>query len=102
MSYINSELIDTKKLLDTTQQISVFIHTKYQDLFKKDMNEEELFKQIMDDIKKKRSVNIADLKGLVALSIPAGTYANKCASLDEFLSEVYYFRSLRRNGIIQH
>ena len=33
MSYINSELIDTKKLLDTTQQISVFIHTKYQDLF---------------------------------------------------------------------
>lgn len=41
-----------------------------------------------------------DLSGLIALGIPAETYANKCTSLDEFLSEVYYFRSLQRNGMI--
>lgn len=64
------------------------------------MNEEELFKQIIDAINKKRSVSMSDLSGLIALGIPAGTYANKCTSLDEFLSEVYYFRSLQRNGMI--
>lgn len=64
------------------------------------MNEEELFKQIIDAINKKQSVSMSDLSGLIALRIPAGTYANKCTSLDEFLSEVYYFRSLQRNGMI--
>lgn len=64
------------------------------------MNEEELFKQIIDAINEKQSVSMSDLSGLIALGIPAGTYANKCTSLDEFLSEVYYFRSLQRNGMI--
>lgn len=64
------------------------------------MNEEELFKQIMDAIDKKRSVGLADLSGLISLGIPAGTYASKCTSLDEFLSEVYHFRSLQRKGIV--
>ena len=63
---------------------------------------EELFKQIMDAINKKQSVGIADLNGLIALGVPAGTYASKCTLLDDFLSEVYYFRSLQRNGFIQH
>lgn len=62
------------------------------------MNEEELFKQIMDAINKKRTVSIPDLNELIALGIPAGTYASKCASLNEFISEVHYFWQLRRNN----
>lgn len=66
------------------------------------MNEEDLFKQITDAINKKRSVDIYDIRGLAELGIPAVTYANECTSLDAFLSEVYYFRSLQRNGIINN
>ena len=33
MSHLKTELIDTEKLLDTPQQISVFVDTKYQILF---------------------------------------------------------------------
>lgn len=64
------------------------------------MDKEKLFKEIMEAINKKRCVNMSDLSGLIALGIPAGTYANKCTSLDEFLSEVYHFRALQRNGLI--
>ena len=65
------------------------------------MNAEDIFKQIMDAINKKKSINAVDLSGLIALGIPAGTYASKCTSLDEFLSEVYYYRSLQRNEMIK-
>lgn len=37
------------------------------------MNQEELFKQIMDAMCKKRCVSPADICGLIELGIPAGT-----------------------------
>lgn len=63
------------------------------------MDKEELFKQIMDSISKKRAVSVPDINGLIALGIPAGTYASRCVSLNEFISEVHYFWQLQKNNI---
>lgn len=64
------------------------------------MNNEQVFMLIIDSINKKKFVSTSDIAGLTALGIPACDYIGKCASLDEFLSEVYYFWSLQRNEII--
>lgn len=63
------------------------------------MNQEELFKQIMAAISEKHAVSIPDINGLIALGIPAATCASRCASLNEFISEVHYFWQLRKNNI---
>lgn len=80
MSHLKTELIDTEKLLDTPQQISVFVDTKYQILF------DEIVKECNIQIIKEDTYD--DLMGI-------GIYTLQLANADE----VYWFGRNYQNAI---